>query len=112
LEDLGPPQSFQAIVHTRNSPAALREWFAHLGERITHLHVFLPPSDRRREEIGGSVSFQTLAELGFDGSLAIEFVDPMNAPGETTPVLFDKAVADLQWLGQNLAERFAEAEPS
>jgi sugar phosphate isomerase/epimerase len=104
LKELGSPSRFQAIVHTRTEGSALRKWFTHLGERITHLHVFLPAPSRRLDEKGGESSFRTIAEYGYDKSLSIEFVDPMNAPGETAPLLFDKIVADLQWLRETLAK--------
>jgi len=102
LQELGPADRFGAIVHSRNEPMELRKWFRHLGQRIAHSHVFLPPAEKRAAEIGGIVSLRTMAELGFGGSFTIEFVDPMNGPGETALLLYDKVVADLHWLRETL----------
>jgi hypothetical protein len=82
----------------RSQPSELARWFEHLGTRINHAHVFLPRMGRRRQEVGGVEAFHFLESVKYLGSFSIEFVEPLNGPGETAANLFDKAVADMRWL--------------
>jgi sugar phosphate isomerase/epimerase len=99
-----PDDRFEAIVHPfSTAPERLREWFAHLGQRITHLHIqtrdadnrFVSPAQNPQAVMSG---LDILREASFSGTASIEFVDGTNRKESTPAELFHQAVADLQWI--------------
>jgi sugar phosphate isomerase/epimerase len=100
-------KAFQAIIHpfTTDLPV-LREWFAHLGPRITHAHVQLRDAsgtmqrlERQPEEVGNAL--RLMKEEGFCGSFTLEFTEGTRAPSESVEQLFASAVADLHFLREH-----------
>jgi sugar phosphate isomerase/epimerase len=100
--------AFQAIVHPFTTDTeTLREWFAHLGPRITHAHVQLRDAsgvmqrlDRQPKVV--KERLHLMREEGFSGSFALEFTEGTGSPTESTETLFSSAIADLNYLREHL----------
>ncbi len=87
----------------------LREWFAACGGAIRHLHLAWRDAALGRwmsvAEDPGRVRrrLELCHELGFRGSLAVEFVSGTGRPGESVQALLKQARADLAALRQVVA---------
>ncbi|MCC5789231.1 MAG: hypothetical protein JJT75_06325 [Opitutales bacterium] len=99
-----PSDRFGAIVHPLG-PAQLElpNWFAALGDRITHLHWQSKGADKKMcplSELENDLLAvgKILAEYGFSGTAALEFVAGMNKPGEHPERLLQQAVEDVRVL--------------
>lgn len=97
----------QAIVHPFNAKSdALQMWLAALGNRITHAHVQTRTDnnqivrlDRRAREVRSALAL--LKDHGFDGSFTVEFTEGTRTANDRPDVLWENAVADLQFLWEH-----------
>lgn len=107
--DVWEDEAFQAIVHPFTTDSAtLRQWFSHLGPRITHAHVQLRDAsgavqrlERQPEVVKDRLHI--MKEEGFSGSFSLEFTEGTSSPDESPEMLFSSALADLQCLRALLA---------
>lgn len=103
FDQLGDPR-FQAIVHAfAEPPEKLREWFKHLGPRVTHVHVQLRNQHggiQCLEENPGYVQeiLSVLEDERFAGTYTLEFTGGTSAPDENAEALFEAALRDLAFL--------------
>lgn len=98
----------EVIVHAfLMSADRLREWFAHHGSSITHVHVQTTGADGTRQRLDENPALvkerlRILREEGYRGSFSIEFTEGTAAPDENIEGLFPNAVADLDFMRRNL----------
>ena len=102
FDELGDDR-FEAIVHPfARELEPLREWFGHLGGRITHAHVQTRKDKgicRVRENASAvEEAVGLMREAGFSGSFTLEFTEGTGAPDENIESLFAAAVDDLDFL--------------
>lgn len=105
LEDAGPADRFQALVHLGDDLSHIDAMFEALGARISHVHVnFLRQKAPLLEDIADDVLERVarLREFGFLGSWTLEFTHGVLGADDCVATTLEAAVRDLRFLREVL----------
>jgi sugar phosphate isomerase/epimerase len=101
------PERFEVLVHPlRPDLEVLKGWFRHFGPRVTHAHIQLRDDDRNCLRLDRKPPFvkeclHIMREEGFAGSIALEFTEGTNLPGEDIEEMYANALRDLRFLKEH-----------